>query len=317
MTQRAIPAALLAHLQQSATTTTRLLKIMLRNGSSFGLCMLDRDVEYDDGAGSVTYVSTNGFDPSQLSADLGFSVANAEGYALISDEIEGIEIEMIEAGELDDAQWIMYLVNFNDLSMGHLILDAGDVGEVRTQYGLVWIPELLSYIMRLKQTVGSVWSRKCRAIFGSPANSQTGCGVQLGPLWVSGEVLAVDTEENDRIFTGDQVVITSPGITPAPGRVQFLTGDNAGREFPVEEVDGEIVSLFETTPHPIQIGDTYRIRPDCMKRYLEDCIQTWANGPNFKGEPYIPVGDASALQSPGAQLGGGGGHKGKGAVQEV
>lgn len=317
MTQRAVPALLLAHLQQSATTTTRLLKIMLKNGLSFGLCMLDRDIDYDDGAGEITYVAMNGFDPSQLSADLGFSVANAEGYSLISNEVPGIEMEMIEAGDLNDAQWVMYLINFEDTSQGHILLDAGDVGEVRTRYGLVWIPELLSYIMRLRQSVGSVWSRKCRAIFGSPANSQTGCGVNLAPLWVSGEVIDVSDEEPNRVFTGDQIVITSPAIQPAPGRVQFLTGENAGHEFPVEEVDGEIVMLTEPTGRPIAVGDTYRIRPDCLKRYVEDCIQTWNNGPNFKGEPYIPVGDASAVMTPGAQIPGGGQHDGSQVVREV
>lgn len=306
-TTRTIPPALLAHLQQPVTTTTRLLKIQLRNGFAYGLAMLDADVAYDDGEGTgeITYVATNGFDPSTIAADVGFSVANAEGYALISDAVPGVTVEMVEAGELDDAQWVLYLVNWRDTSMGHVILDAGDVGEVRTKYGMVWIPELLSYGMRLRQPVGSVWSRKCRAIFGSPKNSQTGCGIDVTPLWVAGEVIIVGAE-TDRVFTGDEVT-PSGSLVPQPGRLQWLTGNNAGREFTVEEVDGLIVYLQEPTQYPIEVGDTYRIRPDCAKRYLEDCIQKYNNGVNFKGEPLIPVGDASAIQSPGAQLPGGGG----------
>jgi uncharacterized phage protein (TIGR02218 family) len=311
MSQRTVPAALLAHLQGPVTTTTRLLKITLRSGFSYGLAMLDRDVAYDDGDGDgeIDYIATNGFDPSALSADIGFSVANAEGYALISNAVPGVTVEMVEAGELDDAQWVCYLVNFLDLSMGHLILDAGDVGEVRTEYGMVWIPELLSYGMRLRQAVGSVWSRKCRAIFGSPRNSQTGCGINLDPLWVSGSVVAV-AAESDRTFTGS-VIADTGGVLPQPGRVEWLTGANAGREFSVEEIGetSETVSLSEPTSYPIEVGDTYRIRPDCAKRYQEDCIDTWDNGVNFKGEPLIPVGDATAVQAPGAQVPGGGGHR--------
>lgn len=308
---RKVPPILQEHLDQPATTTTRLLKVMLRNGVTYGLAMLDRDLVYDDGAGPITYVATNGFDPSMLSSDIGFSVDNAEGYALISNDISGVTEDMVQRGELDDAQWIMYLVNFEDLGSGrHVILDAGDLGEIRVRYGMAWIPEILSYAMRLKQPIGGVWSRKCRAIFGSPSTSQTGCGVNVSGLWVTGEVVSVGAESN-RVFTGD--VLTAPGgVAPFPGRVQWLTGNNAGREFATESVDGETCTLSETTAYAVQVGDQYRVRPDCMKRFKEDCIDTWNNGPNFKGEPLIPVGDASQVQTPGAQLPGGGGWHGGG-----
>lgn len=299
---RNVPGPLQAHLDGVATTTTRLLKITLKSGFKYGLSMLDRDIDYNDGGGVVKYVATNGFDPNTLSADVGYSVANTEGFALISNDIEGIELEDIQAGELDDAQWVLYMINFNDLTTGrHVILDAGDLGETSVKYGMAWTPELLSYIMRLRQPVGSVWSRTCRAIFGSPANTQTGCGIDAEALFVSGSVTAIGTEPN-RVFTVSDVQ-SSPSVIPVPGRLQFLTGANAGKTFAVEELDGLIVTLAETTNYPVAISDTYRIRPDCRKRYEEDCIGVWENGPNFKGEPHIPVGDAISGQTPGAQLG--------------
>lgn len=309
---RTIPPALQARLDQNVTTTTRLLKIMLRNGFTYGLAMLDRDIDYDDGAGVLTYHALTGFDPSAIASDIGYSVDNAEGASLMTrDLIPGVTLEMVEAGDLDDAAWICYLVDFEHLEDGHILLDAGDLGEVRTRYGAVWIPELLSYMARLRQPIGGVWSRSCRAIFGSPADSQTGCGVDLAPLWVAGEVTAVGAEA-DRVFTGDAVLGTSSNaVVPFPGRVEWLTGANAGRTFPTEDIDGLVVSLGEPTGYPIEIGDTYRIRPDCRKRYLEDCIETWDNGVNFKGEPLIPVGDSTQVQVPGAELPGGGGWTGE------
>jgi uncharacterized phage protein (TIGR02218 family) len=312
---RTVPAALQAHLDQVDTTTTRLLKITLKSGLTYGLAMLDRNVSYDDGEyeGEIDYIATNGFDASTISADIGYSVDNAEGYALVSDGVPGVTTEMAEAGELDDATWVCYLVNYEDLSMGHVILDAGDLGEVRTKHGMIWIPELLSYAMRLRQPIGGVWSRTCRAIFGSPADSQTGCGVDLTPLWVSGEVQTVGAE-SDRVFVGDAVLDSTSGVIPEPGRVQWLTGVNAGREYAVEEVDGDEVTLSEPTLYAIEVGDTYRIRPDCKKHYIRDCIGVWANGINFKGEPYIPVGDAASIQVPGAQQPVGGGYVGNPVV---
>lgn len=309
MSTRNIPAPLLAHLQQAVTTTCRLLKITLRDGTtSFGFTTLDQDIEYDDGDGAMTYTATNGFDPSAFASDSTYAIGNAEGYALISDDVSpSITVDDIERGALDDARWRCYLINFEDTSMGHVLLDAGDLGQVRTRYGMVWLPELLSYVVRLRQPIGRVDSRTCRAIFGTPAASQTGCGIDVSSLWVNGTVTVVGAE-TDAMFTGT-VASTSP-VNPFPGRVEWLTGDNAGIVSWTDSFNAGSVALGEPVPFPIQVGDTYRIRPDCRKRYEEDCIATWANGPNFKGEPLIPVGDASSGQTPGAQLPGGGGYRG-------
>lgn len=313
---RTVPAALLAHLQQPVTTTCRLLKITLRDGvTAFGFTTLDRAVSYDDGGGLIEYVATNGFDPSTFSADSTYSVDNAEGYALISDEVApGITVEDVETGALDDARWRVYLVNFEDLSMGHVLLEGGDLGQVTTKHGMIWIPELLSVVVRLRQPIGHVDSRLCRATFGTPADSQTGCGFNAEALWVNGTVTAVGAE-SDKVFTGD-VASTSP-VDPFPGRVEWLTGANAGLTLWTDGFEAGLVTLGEPTPFPIELGDTFRIRPDCRKRYAEDCIATWDNGINFKGEPLIPVGDASAVQTPGAQMAGGGGFHARNRAQEV
>lgn len=301
MSGRTTPAELLTHLQGAVTTTCRLLKITLRDGAtSFGFTTLDQAVTYDDGAGEIIYTATGGFDPSAFSADSTYAIDNAEGYALISEDDPAIETDDIARGVLDDATWRCYLVNFNDLTAGrHVVLDAGDVGQVRTRYGMVWLPELLSYVVRLRQPIGRVDSRTCRAIFGTPAASQTGCGFDADTLWQAGEVTVVGAEP-DSMFTGD-VTSTTP-VDPFPGRVEWLTGNNAGTTQWTDGFTAGAVQLGEATPFAIEVGDTYRIRPDCAKRYAEDCIAIWANGPNFKGEPLIPVGDASAGQTPGAQV---------------
>jgi hypothetical protein len=59
---RTIPAALQVHLNQSVTTTCRLLRIALRDGRVFGVTSLDADVTYNDGRGAVTYSANQGID---------------------------------------------------------------------------------------------------------------------------------------------------------------------------------------------------------------------------------------------------------------
>jgi len=291
---RTIPAALQTHLDQPATTTCRLLRIQLRDGRVFGLAGLDADVSYNDGRGVVVYRANQGVDVSAISASADMSVTNSEAESLLVTTLDGITEAMIEAGDLRDAEWTLMLVNYRNLGQGHAILGAGDIGEVVKRWGMVWVPELLSYSVRLQQPIGTHWSRTCRAIFGSPPPGQTGCGVDLVPLWVDGSVSAVGAE-SDRQFTG--TVATG---TLVPGRVEWLTGPNTGRVGIVETFAAGAVTLSNAMPFPIAIGHTYRIRRDCARTWAA-CV-AFGNQLNFRGEPLIPTGDAASVQTPGAQV---------------
>jgi len=296
---RRIPALLLDHLQQPVTTTCRLIKLQLLDGRVFGLTTLDRDVEYL----GVTYQAVNGFDPSSIATNSGLSVDNSEVNALLADtEIApGITFAMAAAGELDNARWTAYLINWADVAAGAMILDAGDVGQVVIKDRLVYSPELISFAMRLRQTIGSVWSLSCRATFGTEAPSQTGCGVDAEPLWVDCIVTAVDSDDPFRVFADHDNIMSEMGF---PARVQWVTGNNAGqnRLYQVEaysSISGT-VALFEPVPFAIEVGDEYRIRRDCNKSPFA-CIG-FGNYINYKGEPYIPVGDGVESRTPLSQI---------------
>ncbi|WKT59101.1 DUF2163 domain-containing protein [Microbulbifer thermotolerans] len=293
---RNIPPALKAHIDSGCTTLCRLLKITLEDGREFGITTLDRNVEFQ----GVTYYAQNGFDPSIIATDTSLGVDNAEGYSLYSVDVPGITAEMAQRGELDNAEWVMYLVNYKDLSMGAVVLDAGDIGEVRTVRDTVFVPELLSYAMRLRQSIGHVDSRTCRAVFGTDPNSQTGCGVNADSMWVSASVAAVSTDEPKVTFIADDV--SAVPTTPATWRVRWISGDNvSSRLYQVEAMDagsGQI-TLIEPLPFVVQIGDQFEIRPDCDK-WFETCRDVYSNEINFKGENLIPVGQAS--DTPGAGI---------------
>lgn len=297
---RKIPAALKEHLQQPVTTTCRILRITLADGRQFGLTTLDRALIYQ----GIEFSALNGFDASIIATDTGLSVDNAEASALVSATVDGITVEMAVAGELDDARWEMMLVNWADLGMGHLVLDAGDIGEVRIVDESIYIPELLSYAMRLRQSIGHVWSRTCRSTFGLPARGHTGCGVDADALWVSGTVTAVDASDAFRIFADSALTGLDP--EPSPGRVRFTSGKNASARLQQVEGYGDAtgtIALFEALLFPVQVGDQFEIRRDCNKS-PSDCIY-YGNFINYKGEPYIPVGDGLETMTPSAQVFGG------------
>ncbi len=299
---RQIPVALQSNLDNPVQYLTRCVRFRLKDGTVLGFAMWDRDITYDhgDGYGPTVYSASQGIDPSTIAADVNYSVANSEGRILTKTTLTGLTIEMVEAGALDDGEWDCFLLDWRNPATGSaLLLDAGDIGEVRIEDGLVIIPELLSYSMRLRQVIGTVWQRPCRAIFGTPADSQTGCGVDADALWVDGEVQSVGVE-SDRTFTGDIA-------TYMPGRVEFTSGPNVGRRYAVESVNGNTITLAETTPFPIQAGDKYRHRPDCTKLKTGPLgCDYWGNWPNFKGEWTIPGGEGVAGSVPGGNLFGGG-----------
>ena len=303
---RTIPTSLQDHLNGGVTTTCRLLRFILKsiNGEPsriFGMTLHDQDIVYD----GITYYAINGFDPSNISTDTGLSVDNSEVKALLSADIPGITTQMVEAGELDDGEWEMLLVNWADTSQGHMLIDAGDIGEVSVVDDTVYMPELVSSVMRLRQNIGQVWSRACRAIFGQvPADSQLGCGIDAESLWQAGTVDGIG-DEIRRIFADSSLINLTP--VPVPGRIQWLSGNNASHRLYQIEVYGAstgTIGLLEPCAFDIVAGDTFQIRVDCDKQPWT-CKNIYNNWLNYKGEPLIPVGDGVGVLTPGAQIPGG------------
>lgn len=296
---RRISSEFAQHLKQSTTTLCRCLRITLANGQTICTTSLDKDLEF---LGSV-FKATIGLDISIIATDASLSVDNSEASGLFNTAANMISYDEVRAGALDNATYELFLVNWQNLNAWHR-LDAGDIGEVTLdKQGQSFRAELLSFIARMRQPLGSVWSRKCRAIFGSSADSPKGCGVNASTLWKTGEVTGVG-EENDRVFADQNL----PFATPlAVARLRWLTGKNAAMS-KVYQVEGYshisgTIALIEPTPYPVQQGDTFEIRPDCAKN-IEAC-KAWNNFINYKGEPYIPVESAGSVLTPGAGVSGG------------
>jgi hypothetical protein len=245
---KTIPIALQTHKAKSATTLCGLLKIgPLPDGSYRGLTSLDVAVSYNDGTGSLSYVARTGMQSSAFIATADLGVDNAEAQSLppiATFEIEGFTQAQIDSGALDRVPWVLYKVNYRDLTMGHEIVGSGTIGEMRSQFGQLTVVELRSLSQQLKQSVCELDSRTCRATFGSqPIGTGGGvveerfpCGFDASTLWVSGTVSAQGSE-TDLIFSSDHisgasvasVTVTAggSGYTSAP-TVVFTGGGGTG-----------------------------------------------------------------------------------------
>lgn len=321
---RFVPPDLKAHLQGSATTTTLLLKITPATPgfSVYGVTLLDRDVDYDDGAGVVTYRAGIGMVPSSVIGYSDLTTDQGEAEHLLPEfDIPELSEEGIRAGAYDFAEYHLYLVNYEDLSQGHVTLKRGKIGRVTLRSdGLSFVNELRDLSAELKQTLCTKDSLSCRAIFGSqpigssipgPQVTHEWCGFDATSLLVADEVSSVGLEST-LTFT-----LTGPFVEDAgalvPGIVKFLSGANAGRTYEIaDNTDDGTITLAIEADYPIEEGDELEYRVDCSKWARDDakgCRKHF--GPDwilhFRGEPDIPIGDESAMFTPGAGIGPGDG----------
>lgn len=319
---KTIPAQLLTHKAQSSTTLTDLLLVgPLPDATYRGFTLLDIDVPYNDGNGSVTYKARTGFDMSALvsTADLGVDNAEATTLApLVTYETEGFTQAQIDSGALDKTPFVIYRVNYKDLTTGrHEIVAGGTIGEMRSKHGQVTVLELRSLSQQLKQSIVELDSLTCRAIFGSqPLGTGGGvveqrfpCGFDIAAEWVAGEVTSVSGSEPDLEFT--DTALAQAANYFAPGVVEMLTGANAGQTREIESFGSGIITMLFPFVNAVEVGDTFRIRRDCSKRKSghNSCKDTfWLTdwSLHFRGEPAIPVSETAKLNSPGAATSAGG-----------
>lgn len=292
---KTISAALKAHKSLSTTTVCRLMQVECTNGTLYGFTDLDVDISYDDGIHELRYEASTGFMPSAIAMDGGLSVENADLTGIIASVETGIEKDTIRSGKLDYAKVRIYLVNYEDLSMGHEWLAYGNLGQVIYQDGQ-YTAEFRSRAQVLKQVnVCQAYSLICRAQYGDQK-----CGKPL--VWIAGTVTS-ETAESTQSFT-DSSLTQSDGYF-VPGIVEFLSGQNAGKSIEVTAFAGGTVSFILPLYYPVLPGDQYQIRIDCNKMAdTTGCkdARRWGTewALHFRGEPNIPLGDA--VQTPGAQL---------------
>ena len=311
-----IPALLQAHLDSGSTTITLLMRIDPVNPAypSVGCTLLDKDVTYDDGTSSVNYRAPIGMIPASLVSSSDMSVNNSEVQHLIPEVDMGISEEVLNAGAYDYAEYTLYWVNYEDLSMGHVVEDHGQLGQIRVQNGVTFWSELTSLAKLLKTPIVEKDSITCRAIFGSqPIGTGGGvveqrfpCGKDATALFTGPKTVTAVGFEAGRTFTASALGLAADACVP--GMLVWLTGANAGRTHEVEAQDGAgVISMTFETMFPVQGGDTFKIRPDCTKwkEGVNGCKfhfpgETWKL--HYRGEPHIPISDGDALNTPGATV---------------
>lgn len=264
---RIVPDALWARLSQQTQTWCYLLKITPAQASAFGMTTLDVDFTYDDGSGPVTYVARHGIDAYDVDLSNGAQVNNSQADTLAGDVYDaGMTKDGVIRGDYDDADFVLYLIDYAHPEAGHVIIQSGRLGQVTMVDDTKCSIELrgLTDILRQNNLIG-LTSITDRAMLGDDHNKVT-------LRWYDGTVATVGAE-SDRVFSSsvtpgsDSVIggglsIPLPGGDGGPGSNWTIDGGsmsmvtNDPRYQYLESSSSETTAHRDVTlPAQVQAGD--------------------------------------------------------------
>ncbi len=314
---KTVSAALQAHFGQSTTTLAVLWRVTRVDGTVLGFTTLDQDLSYkaSDDASAVTYKALSGILPTANSSGSDLSVDNLE----VSGFLDSAQITEpdIRNGVYDYAVVEQRVVNWQDLTMGDLLLRKGIIGNIKMVNG-EFTAEVRGLTQYLSTMVGALYGPMCRAELFSTLTNDVDPGTHY-PCWVK----EADYTQNGSVgsaigarylmpVAGLKMVGSATPTSPAPagwfadGEITFTSGLNNGFSFEISTWDGTTLFLFTPMPYPPSPGDTFTIEPGCDKTptatgclkfqgYSTDgnqMIVAPTNILNFKAEPFIPGMDA-------------------------
>ena len=264
-----------AHLTQEVTTLCTCWKLKRRDGEK--LCFTDHDVPVT--FETDTYGAQSGFTPSAIEAHAGLNVDNLDVEGLLS--AETITEADIQAGLYDFAEIDIFMLNYENPSMGMVKMRRGYLGEVSLN-GQQFVAEVRGMTQRLSQTIGELYSPSCRASLGD-----TRCKVNIAARTYSASIASTSSAQRFTLTGRPEISGTFEG-----GLVKFTSGANAGLSMEIKEhryaSSGESAYVLALPlPYTIAVSDALVLTEGCDKT-LTTCAARFSNVVNFRGEPHVP-----------------------------
>ncbi len=267
----AASAALKAHLAGEVTTLALCWKVVRKDGITSGFTSFSRDLVVE----GVTYKASTGFTPTAIETSAGLAVDQLEVEAILNDP--GITEADLQAGKYDHAAIEVFLVNYQDLTQGKLVLRVGTLGEVTVRKG-VFVAEIRGLSQAFQRQIGELYSPTCRV----KRLGDNRCKIDLAPYT---HTLTVSGVTDQRRFV--HATALQPDGYFQMGLVEWLTGANAGLEIEVKTYTSGVFTLVQPMPYAIATGDTFSATRGCDRTFTT-CRTVFNNVLNFRGEPHLP-----------------------------
>jgi uncharacterized phage protein (TIGR02218 family) len=270
---RVISPQLEAHFGGGLTTLATCWRLTRQDGAELGFTDLDLTLVID----TLEYDSIAGFTPTTVESKSNMSVDNLdlEGQTFPS---KITEFDLL-AGMYDYAEIEIFIVNYEDLSQGKLVVKRGRLGEV-TLNAQMFHAEVRGLTQHLSQTIGEIYAPSCRAVLGDSR-----CKVNLASVTVT---TTISEAVNNQTFKANSLTQAAGWFTG--GEVEWTSGNNTGRRMEVKEFASAQVVLALPMGKSIQVGDGFKIIAGCDKT-RPTCADKFSNILNYRGEPDVPGTD--------------------------
>jgi uncharacterized phage protein (TIGR02218 family) len=274
-----VSAALQTHLAGEVTTLATCWKITLRDTTVMGFTDYDSDIVF----GGVTYGAATGYKASAIQTSSQADVDNLELLGVI-DQSQIVATD-VQAGRWDFAQVEIFWVNYMDLTQGRLLLRKGTLGEIK-RGKTMFRAELRGLSQALTQSHGRLIMPSCDADLGDAR-----CGINLATFPNGTRTGALTSVTSRRIFA-DSAIGMADGWFDG-GLIRMTSGANntQAREVKTYLFTGGAITLQESFPYNLAVGDSYSMTAGCLKRFAEDCVAKFNNAVNFRGFPHMPGTD--------------------------
>ncbi|MCB9956907.1 MAG: DUF2163 domain-containing protein [Caulobacterales bacterium] len=272
---RAFDEDLKAHLLSGATTLATCWRIERRDGEVFAFTDHDRALSFD---GDV-YGPQTGGEGSALSSSADLSIDNAEVVGLLSSE--RLSPSELMSGRFDGAEVQILRVNWAAPTQ-RFLMKRGLIGEVKRE-GASFTAEIRGLAQSLDQPRGRVYERVCDALVGDAR-----CGVDLDGAAFKGEGVVTSVIDDGRFIASELDAFDDGWFVH--GRLDWLTGENAGTSGHVKTHAGGALSLWLPAGASIAEGDAFEVRAGCDKAFAT-CRAKFSNAINFRGFHMMPGND--------------------------
>lgn len=268
---------------KSVVADYRYRVVCLRIVPVYGAATVIRMTEYPRDlvmAGGQVYRSDLGYQFTGISAGSNGAPAVLDMEGVLS--ATGLRREDVASGVYDNARIYAFATTWTAPVEDQEPIGMAFLGKTTVQDDRLGI-EIMTAQDALNQSVGESYSPTCKKTFGGQEFG--GCGVDLGPLTVTGSLTAV---AGATAFTDSARAEAADTYTA--GLIQFTSGQNSGlkaQEIKAHTAGGGF-SLFEPFPYVPQVGDAYTLVPGCRKR-KEDC-KGHGNILRFGGFSFVPTG---------------------------
>lgn len=251
-------------------TVATFWRIFRRDGAAVAFTSHDRDLTF----GGITHRAAPGMIPAaiRLTSELSNDSAEAQG-ALTHDSIREDELA---AGLFDEAAIAIGAVDW--VTLDHHTLYTGQIGRIeddQTQFAA----ELRSTKSLLEQDLVPRTSPTCRAEFCG-----RGCGLSAARFTSVRAVAEIDPEANR---------VRIPGLDGedfVDGKLRLMAGPQTGLAFGIIDAEGDWLALDRPLVPGTLAGTHAELREGC-DHTIATCSARFANGVNFRGEPFLPGND--------------------------